>query len=301
MAKAMEESPKYSTEWRWFNWWMLYVNAIFISLKIITNFFTYNALSSHLPLWFGQGTVFNILVMVLAMQVPVRGMCLGKCKRGCGCGSVTVCTGDMWTEMAMFIRKYHGFYFAFGVTNDWYYHPMEATPGHLLGIVNDLLIFWQSISIYTPAHRNKWWCIACEFCVMLHGPLIAIGRGGGAGMFGFGFVTVFMLSGQWGLPLKNYERVGLLVICVAMCLCNYGLGWSKRFGNEPVAWKDLAEVPRIPSIYYMIMLCYFLYYPCVRWIKHVENKTARIALTVTASVIATAFGFVPFVFIVGTN
>jgi hypothetical protein len=53
MYKAMEEKPKYSTEWRWFNWWMLYVNAFFISVKFITNALTYNAMSSHLPLWFG--------------------------------------------------------------------------------------------------------------------------------------------------------------------------------------------------------------------------------------------------------
>lgn len=84
---------------------------------------------------------------------------------------------------------------AFGVTNDWYYHPMEATPGHLSGIMNDLLFFWNMITIYTPAHRNKWWCMCCEFAVTLHGPLIALNRGGGAGMFGFGFTLVFLITG----------------------------------------------------------------------------------------------------------
>jgi hypothetical protein len=53
MYRAQQEKPKYQEGWRWFNWWMLYVNAFFISLKLITNAFTYSAMSSHLPLWFG--------------------------------------------------------------------------------------------------------------------------------------------------------------------------------------------------------------------------------------------------------
>jgi hypothetical protein len=240
--------------------------------------------------------------VVLAMQVPVRGMCCGTCKRGCKVGSVECCNkGKIWTEMATFLRKYHGYYMAFGVISDWYYHPLEATPGHLTGMLNDLLIMWQMISMYTPAHRNKWWCIACEFCVTVHGPLIALGRGGGAGMFGFGFTTVFMLSGQWGLPFKWYERVAMLVMVLAIMFCNYGLGWSKKFGNEPVSWADLAEVPRIPAMYYMAMGCYFLYYLCFRWIRNIESKAARISLAVAACIGATAFGFVPFYFIVGSN
>ena len=174
--------------------------------------------------------------------------------------------------MAMFIRKYHAYYFAFGVTNDWYYHPMETSIGHMSGMLNDLLIFWQMITMYTPAHRNKWWCIACEFCVTLHGPLIALGRGGGAGMFGFGFTVVFMCSGQWGLPLNVPTRVMLLTTAVALLLCNYGLGWSAKFGNEPVAWKDMNEITRIPSLYYMVMGIYFIYYLMVRWIINVKHR-----------------------------
>lgn len=176
---------------------MLYINATFIVLKLVTNALTYNAMSAHLPLWFGQGTVFNILLIVMAMQVPVRGMCCGKCKRGCDCGKrdLVCADGKIWTEMATFLRKYHGYYILFGVTNDWYYHPMEATPGHLTGALNDLLFLWQSITMYTPTHRNRWWCIACEYCVTLHGYLIALNRGGGGAMFGYGFTMVLLCTG----------------------------------------------------------------------------------------------------------
>lgn len=204
------------------------------------------------------------------MQVPVRGMCCGYCRKGCSVGGKELCNkGKIFNEMAFFLRKYHGYYMAFGVTNDWYYHPMEASPGHLTGMANDLLIFWQIVTMYTPAHRNKWWCIACEFLVTLHGPLIALGRGGGAGMFGFGFTVVFMCSGQWGLPLSKATRFVMLVFCITMVLCNYGYGWSSGFGDIPVGWKDLNEVTRIPSLYYMIMGLYFLFYCLARFIHKI--------------------------------
>lgn len=152
-----------------------------------------------------------MLLIVFAMYVPVRGMFCGYCKRGLKCGKMTpkCCEksdGSYWMEMATFLRKYHGYYIAFAVTNDWYYHPLEATPGHLTGIMIDLLIFWQLITIYTPTHRNKWWCICCEFAVILHAPLISLqldkgSRRADAGMFGFGLTILFLLTGQWGLPI----------------------------------------------------------------------------------------------------
>jgi len=160
------------------------VNAFFIPLKVLSNFYTYNGLSSHLPLWFGYGAIVNILFMILAMQVPVRGICCGSCSKG-----------KTFNEMAMFIRKYHAYYFVFGVTNDWWYHATETTPAHMSGMVNSLLIFWQMICMYTPAHRNKWWCIACEFIVILHAPLMALEKGYGSGFYGFGFTVLFLCSG----------------------------------------------------------------------------------------------------------
>ena len=65
-----------------------------MGLKLLSNALTYNAMSSHLPLWFGQGAVFNMLLIVLAMQVPVRGMCCGSCSRGCKVGSKQISKGD---------------------------------------------------------------------------------------------------------------------------------------------------------------------------------------------------------------
>jgi len=260
---------------------MLYVNMFFIPMKLITNYFTYNAMSAHLPLWFGQGTVFNIVLIVMAMQVPVRGMICGTCKNGCGCGSRSTkkgpkccenANGGYWKEMATFLRKYHGYYIAFGVTNDWYYHPMEATPGHLSGIMNDLFFFWQVITIYTPTHRNKWWCIACEFAVTLHGPLIALGRGGGAGMFGFGFSMVFIVTGQWGLPLKWYWRASFFIIFITTVLLNYGLGWSSGFNKPNVGWSDMSEITRIPSLYYIIMALYFAFWMMFRCINNIKHR-----------------------------
>lgn len=88
-------------------------------------------------------------------------------------------------------------------------------------------------------------------------------------MFGFGFTVVFMCSGQWGLPLSKATRFVMLATCVTIMLCNYGLGWSAKFGNEPVAWKDMNEVTRIPSLYYIVMALYFVFYCGARFIHKI--------------------------------
>ena len=199
------------------------------------------------------------------------------------------------------MRKYHAYYFSYAITLDWYMHPLEASVGHLTGLLLDFMIFWQAISIYTPAHRNKWWCIACEFIVTFHGPLIALGRGGGAGMFGFGFTIVFMCSGQWGLPLNKATRAMLASLFFGLLVANYGLGWSKKFGNEPVGWADMQEVVRIPMLYYIIMGLYFILYVSLRWINNIKNKTAQVVLSILGSIVAMSFGFVTFMMIVGFN
>ena len=186
---------------------------------------------------------------------------------------------------------------------------MEATPGHLTGILNDLLFFWQTITMYTPAHRNKWWCMACEFAVTIHGPLIAIGRGGGAGMFGFGFTIVFLCTGMWGLPIGWATRVCFFIIFLTTCLMNYGLGWSKTWSKAadgtklviPVQWKHIHEITRIPMMYYMIMSLYFLVYLCFRWIQFIEHKKCKTALAIMASLVGASIGFFPFMAIVGFN
>lgn len=143
--------------------------------------------------------------------------------------------------------------------------------------------------------------MCCEFMVLLHGPLIALGRGGGAGMFGFGFTIVFLVTGQWGLPLKWYWRASFFVIFVTTCLLNYGYGWSAGFKNKELGFKDMHEITRIPFIYYFIMAVYFMYWLCVRWIMHVKNRTAQVVLAVIASIVGAAPGFAIFVAIVGTN
>lgn len=201
--------------------------------------------------------------------------------------------------MALFLRKYHAYYFTFAITIDWYSHPFESTLGHLTGIINDLLVFWQIVCMYTPAHRDKWWCAASEFVIVIHGPLIALGRGVGAGMLGFGFTIVFMCTGQWGLPLDKSTRVLMAGIFISMIFSNYQYGWTKNLGGNRVTWRDLPEIFRIPAIYYAIMLAYFLFYICVRRIQYISNRKCRVILSILACIVALAFGYLPFMAILG--
>ena len=199
------------------------------------------------------------------------------------------------------MRKYNAYYFSYAITLDWYMHPLEASVGHLTGLLLDFMIFWQAISIYTPAHRNKWWCVSCEFLVILHGPLIAMNRGEGSGMFGFGFTIVFLCSGQWGLPLDQTARIGFLFILVGSMAITYGIGLTKKVGDVPVTWNDLPEVMVVPIIYYFSMCGFFLIYMMTVRLKFIQNRPFKIAMVTLACVIACSFGFIPFIMLAGMH
>jgi hypothetical protein len=84
--------------------------------------------------------------------------------------------------------------------------------------------------------------------------------------------VVFLVTGQWGMPLHWATRLMFLVVFLAFLFMNYGLGWSNGFENEPVGLKDMHEITRIPMLYYMVMMLYFFWWLCVRWIRNIENK-----------------------------
>ena len=101
-------------------------------LKYTQTSLTYNGLSMHLSLGWGVGTVAIYLCVVSCSYITTRGICFGKGKR---------CR--FWFKPSLFFKKYHGYYICFAIINDFWYHPFESTPGHLLGILNDLMLLWQ--------------------------------------------------------------------------------------------------------------------------------------------------------------
>lgn len=137
--------------------------------------------------------------------------------------------------------------------------------------------------------------------MILHGPLIAMNRKEGTGMFGFGFTIVFLCSGQWGLPLSITARIGFLFIMVGSMAITYGIGLARKVGDTPVTWNDLPEVLVVPIIYYFSVCGYFLIYMSTLRLKLIKNKKLKVFLIVITCMVACLFGFVPFIILIGIH
>jgi hypothetical protein len=120
-------------------------------------------------------------------------------------------------------------------------------------------------------------------------------------MFGFGFTIVFLCSGQWGLPLTQWQRALFLLIFLGSLTITYGIGLARKHNDENVTWNDIPEVLVIPFIYYFALCGYFLIFMSARRLKNISNKYVRVSLIFIVCIISCVMGFVPFVMISGVH
>jgi hypothetical protein len=140
------------------------------------------------------------------------------------------------------VRTYHGYVFSWAVVYTFWYHPMVATSGHLIGFLYMFLLMMQSSLFFTRLHVNRWWMAVQEVSVVIHGTLVAVMQGNGLWpMFFFGFAGIFVITQMHGLRLKAWIRWAILALYVGGALLTYGqLGWAR-----------LNEIIRIPIIEYV--------------------------------------------------
>merc|ERR1711871_1311710 len=220
------------------------------------------------------------------MYIVSRGMFCG-CGRGkptCLCrGKRVQCT--FWFEAGRFMRKYHAYFIAFALINDFWYHPFESSPGHLMGILNDILLLWQSTTIYTHGHRNKWWCLLLEIMVLPHSAMIALDRGTGAsGMFGFAYFLLLVVTKQFQVQMHAAFRIILILGFLGSLFAVYGLSLqyyctsceSLGFGRIWMTVLIPAMNYAVGAIYFPIM--YWLFRLCLGKMKPSKCRTALIWL-----------------------
>jgi hypothetical protein len=143
-----------------------------------------------------------------------------------------------------FVRKYHGYVFAWATVYTFWYHPMENTVGHLVGFLYMFLLLLQGSLFLTRIHLNKYWMIVQEVTVALHGTLVAIMQGNNIWpMFAFGFAGIFILTQMHGLSLPRW----LKWLFAALFIGGAVLVYSSR------GLVQLNEVLRIPLIEYLLV------------------------------------------------
>lgn len=233
---AQRARPKYDTRFQWFNWAMVGVNLAGFALHWVQTQLWYDGLAIAVPEVTSQGSVVLMLVFILILETPRRGLIAGK----------KVKFNQAFLKA---VRQYHGYIFSWALIYTFWYHPMENTFGHLAGFFYMFALLSQSVLLFNRAHLNKWWTFSLEALVLVHGTLVAIYQGNGMWpMFFFGFAAMIVLTQMYGLGLSRRVR---WLVAGAFVL---GAGLFYALSGNLVG---LNEVIRILAIEYLAV---FLFY-----------------------------------------
>jgi hypothetical protein len=229
IAYAQKNRPSYTPGLHKFNVLALGVNAVFILLHFVQTHLFYDGLAQDVSVFSSQGSVIVLLVWVLLMENPRRGLFFGR-------------KAPIGKEITAFARKYHGYFFAWATVYTFWFHPMVSTPGHLIGFVYMFLLLLQGSLFFTRVHVNRIWTFVQEGLVAVHGTLVAVAQGAGLWpMFLFGFTGIFVITQMHGLGLGRWARLAIFAAYAAAVLWVY----SER------GWALLNEIVRIPLIDYL--------------------------------------------------
>jgi hypothetical protein len=213
-------------------------NAFFILLHFVQTHIWYDGLAQDVSIWSSQVSVVILLVWVLLMENNRRGMFAGK-------------KMPISKQIIEFARKYHGYYFAWATVYTFWYHPMENTPGHLVGLFYMFLLLLQGSLFLTRIHVNKYWTVVQEVAVLIHGTLVAVYQGNGIWpMFFFGFAGIFVLTQMHGLRLRNWAKWVIFAAYLVGAVLVYNVrGWNKAY--------ELISIPLIEYLGVVVMALIF--------------------------------------------
>jgi hypothetical protein len=230
---AQTRTRRYTRGLKRINVVALGANLGFVALHAVQTQVFYDGLAQDVSIFSSQGSVVLLLVAVLLMENRRRGLVAGKRV------PVPAAVGDV-------VRRYHGYLFSWAVIYTFWYHPMEATSGHLIGFFYIFLLLLQSSLMFTTAHTHRWWTVSLELLVAVHGTLVAVMNSGPDGlwpMFLFGFLAVFVLTQMHGLGLSSRARWAIAAGFAAATVGVYS--WR--------GFDRIDEVVRIPLIEYLLL------------------------------------------------
>jgi len=229
---ARRERPAWDTRLRRWNWWMVGVHALFVPLHIVQSQVAYDGLARDVPEITALGSVALMLMVVLILEAPRRGLILGW--------------KPNWPQgFLRVVREYHGYLFTWALIYTFWYHPTEGTAGHLVGFFYLLLLLWQSVLLFHRAHRDRRWTLFLELLVIPHGVAVAVLQGQGLWpMFLWGFGSIFLLTQVYGLGLTTPRRRALVAAGVVAMVGTYAA--TGRLA-------EAHEVTRIPVLDYGVV------------------------------------------------
>jgi hypothetical protein len=246
-AQKNREKLSDRTKMHTINWIALGGTAVFGLMHFIQTAYWYDGLAQNVSVFSSQASVILLLVLVLMIEAPRRGLFFGS-------------GGRQFVGIRPFLIRYHGYYFSWAVVYTFWFHPMETTWGHLFGFFYTFLLMIQAGFIFTRVHTNRWWTLSLEVLVLFHGVVVALLAGQEFWpMFLFGFLMMFIVTQMHGLGLSKLIRWLLAASFIIALLFVY----SER------GWSQLNEIFRIPVIDYLLV---FVLAGLVLLIKRLAKK-----------------------------
>lgn len=193
-----------------FNMAVLGVNLLFVILHQVQTYIWYDGLAQDVPIWVSQGSVIVMLVLILFLEIPRRGLFWGKAFKPP-------------QRVYAFVRRWHGVYIAWAVVFTFWFHPMDGNWGLLSGFVYMFLLFIQISMFNTKLHTNPGWIVLLEAGVIVHATLITVYKDNPIWtMFMVGFMWMFVLTQVHAFKLSRVAKWVQLVVFVAGVALLYG-------------------------------------------------------------------------------
>jgi hypothetical protein len=222
----------------------LILNVVFIALHILQTKIFYDGLAQDVHEASAFGSVALMLFVILLMENDRRGLFAGKkapFPKGVGAAA----------------RKYHGYYFSWAITYTFWYHPIEVTPGHLMGFFYMFMLLLQGSLFFTRYHVNRWWTLFLEFFFVIHGTTVAYFAIAGLearwGRFLFGGLAVFLITQMYGVPFRRWQKLLMTALCVGGAAWYYMLKPAAIIGLGRGVVMHYAAVAVCALVIWLIM------------------------------------------------
>jgi hypothetical protein len=227
----------------------LSVNAVFALLHLLQTHVWFDGLAQDVPIWTSQYSVIIMLVVILVIENPRRGLFMGR-RVG----------RPLTARVSGFFRRNHGYLFAWALVYTFWFHPMAADPQLLSGFLYMFLLFTQLSLAYTPVHFDGRWIVVLESYVALHAMVVAVYNTLSHGsidmwpMFFSGFAFMFVFTQIHGLGLGRRSTRGV-VLLYALFLAWVYMPAPLGYGRD-AAFLFRLEFLWIPLILYGLALVF---------------------------------------------
>jgi len=229
-----------------YNYWIFIINILFIVLHLVQTHIWFDGLAQDVPIWTSQGSVIVMLVFILVIENPRRGLFLGK-RAG----------KPMTARVSGLVRRIHMYPIAWALVYTFWFHPMFYDPQLITGFFYMFLLFTQMAVAYTYIHVDKRWVILVEGFVGIHALVVAVYNTLDLGstdmwpMFLSGFVFLWVFTYMYALDVRREVKVLVTLLYFAFLAWIYLPPPFGYPGRDPSYLLRL-EMLWIPIILYLL-------------------------------------------------